>query len=175
MGWYNETKTQGSSGSGKFFKLGDGDKAKVIVLGEPWKKETHWVGGKTETCTGPGCEFCAEGIKRSQRFALQVYSMTEKCLQIWEMPWGVYNDLGEEIADWGDQDCAMQIRRTGTGKDTRYKLRAGKVDSDTLETAKSEFEMPHDLTEYGFEGLMAAAPKAMPMTPDAGDDSDLPF
>ena len=89
---------------GEFFKLGDGDSARVVFTGAP---------GPKKTTTAPWGEI--------SRYPTPLYNLESKCAQTWDLSSTVLKELLRVRRKHG-VDCVYEVERVGSGLDTEYRL-----------------------------------------------------
>lgn len=160
MGWGAATKLAKQSGGGKFLRLEDGDRCQVVVMSEPHVKYVIWdqeQGKSVQVAPGQG----------KPRFFLSVYNVGQKAPQILEMSGRVFEDVSKELEGAG-YESILTIKRSGTGKDTRYAILASGQPDAALRAALEVEADPFDLVdEVGAEPVPEPGADAAP--------SDVPF
>ncbi len=107
-----------------FVRLKDGESVKGVLRGEPYEFRTHWIGQRTELCTGPECVNCKAGSKSSFRFRVNFIVRGEDgkfTPRIFEQGWKMYKDLNGLNTEYDLERTVIKITRHGAGKnDTTY-------------------------------------------------------
>ncbi|MBI3184648.1 MAG: hypothetical protein HYZ28_21130 [Myxococcales bacterium] len=109
-------------GGGQWVKLaGDGDKAVVVFLGEPYPREVCFVDGKYMPFDE---KLKAQGLKPSLRVALNVALYDTKEVKVLEQGVVFFKDLVQIRAKYGLDKWAFEVQRHGAAKDpkTTYSL-----------------------------------------------------
>lgn len=135
-------------GTGKYLRLqNDGDKEVLAFLGEPLAREVIW-NEKDETYdpAPPGAE------KASLRVSINVYSVTAKKVQIFEMSIMVFQTMLAVKEKYGLANWYFEVKRSGAAKSpkTTYSILPEKniPDADKADLAKLElFDLKKDAEE----------------------------
>ncbi len=117
-GWElsDELATQHEGGSSVFLKLtGDGDRAVVVFVGEPFPFQVCFLDNRYQAFDG---ELKAAGHKPSARFAINVALYESKEVKIWEMSPAVYRDVRRVLKKCGP-DRSYEIQRHGAPRDMK--------------------------------------------------------
>ena len=111
---------QHDQGSGTWLKLpNDGDTAVVVFLGEPYPREACFADGRYQLFND---EPRARGFKPSLRVGLNVAMYESREVKVLEQGVVFFKDLIEVRNKYGLENWAFEIKRHGTGKDTRYSI-----------------------------------------------------
>ncbi len=94
----------------------DGDKAKVVVLGDPFPREVCFVDGKYMPFDE---KLKAEGHKPSLRVAFNVAMLDTKEVKVLEQGVVFFKDLCQVREKYGLEKWAFEIRRNGAAKDPK--------------------------------------------------------
>jgi hypothetical protein len=146
MGWDDAIKAaQGGGGGSRFLKLASGEKAEIVFLDEPHSWRTTWPDGGTST-----------------RFAFNVWNVGTCELQICEMSTTVFRLVVEardtyEQHHGGLDKIVFVLKRTGTGKETKYSLLFLRACSQD-ESKKIAAAEPYMLSDYCMDNNPAATP-----------------
>lgn len=183
MGWNNATKAADSfRPQGRYFKLDDGKKAKLLFLGEPMVRFSRWADGRSVVESGP-----VNGA--GPRYISVVYNLDAGICQQMEMSPTVFRQVGEEIGAAPDPSkLVVNIKRTGLGKETTYSvMEAGQVDEQRYREA-GQADMARDWDIGDLEGIMTLdealalagdEPSKLSASPPpasgAAPDDDIPF
>lgn len=123
MAWKPERNVDPGAGeAGAWLNWNDGETKELVVLNDqPIKHIVHWVEGKGQPCTGRDCGACRIGVRASQRYTVHAWCDGE--ITRWEMALLTWRDLAA-LAEMSGQLRGLQlrVRRTGTGRQTRYNL-----------------------------------------------------
>ena len=104
-------------GSSTWLKLAnDGDKAVVVVLGEPFPREVCFAEGKYMPFDE---KLKAEGYKASLRVAFNVALFDTKEVKVLEQGVVFFKDLMQVREKYGLDKWAFEIRRNGAAKDPK--------------------------------------------------------
>jgi hypothetical protein len=104
-------------GNSTWLKLvNDGDKAVVVVLGEPYPREVCFVDGKYMPFDE---KLKAEGHKASLRVAFNVAIFDTKEIKVLEQGVVFFKDLMQVREKYGLDKWAFEIRRNGAAKDPK--------------------------------------------------------
>lgn len=104
-------------GSSTWLKLaGDGDKAVVVFLGEPFPREVCFVDGKYVPFDD---KLKAQGLKPSLRVALNVALYDTKEVKVLEQGVIFFKDLVRVREKYGIERWAFEIQRHGAAKDPK--------------------------------------------------------
>jgi hypothetical protein len=104
-------------GNSTWLKLvNDGDKAVVVVLGEPYPREVCFVDGKYMPFDE---KLKAEGHKASLRVAFNVAQFDTKEVKVLEQGVVFFKDLMQVREKYGLDKWAFEIRRNGAAKDPK--------------------------------------------------------
>lgn len=104
-------------GSSTWLKLaGDGDKAVVVFLGEPFPREVCFVDGKYMPFDD---KLKAQGLKPSLRVALNVALYDTKEVKVLEQGVTFFKDLVRVREKYGIERWAFEIQRHGAAKDPK--------------------------------------------------------
>lgn len=115
-----DQEVQSGGGSNDFLKLKDQETATGVFRGEVYHFRTHWLGSKSDPCTGQGCSHCASGNKPKFRFRLN-FVTNDFNVKIFEGGPQIYNMLKElHSSDYNLERSWVKIKRNGTGTDTNY-------------------------------------------------------
>lgn len=114
--------------SGKYLKIEPGRPVDVHVLTKSEDvvvKYNHGYGKEQMPCTGVGCDSCAEGIKRQQRFIINIYDRSDQKVKIFEfgpMIAGQIRDIAEMLKESNQtvHDIDLRIKKTVEGEKTSY-------------------------------------------------------
>jgi hypothetical protein len=118
-----------AGGSG-FLKMADGESVEgLVVLDKPKFFFTHWIGTKSELCTGD-CSYCRAGEGRRSRFRVNFIhkegdKWVAKILEQGTKFWLELQDLDEDGHDF--KKTAVKIKRRGLKLETVYKITASKL------------------------------------------------
>lgn len=113
---------QAEPSKGNFLSWDAGEYKDLVILSENGTKtERHWVEGKAQECSGPGCLFCSTGVKKTLRWTVLTECEGE------ELPWEMSNTTFfgvEDVAEMvgGLKDLRLRVTRHGTGMKTRYSV-----------------------------------------------------
>ncbi len=109
-------------GVADFVKWDDGEIKELVILNDqPITYTLHWISGQPEPCKGPGCGACQMGIRPSRRYVVWVQTGNDQLL--WEMAMLTWRDLATIAEMQGAlRGLHLRVKRTGTGRDTRYTL-----------------------------------------------------
>ncbi len=138
MGWKPRSDVDpGQAVEGGWLNWNDGETKELIVINDqPVKHVIHWVQGKGQPCTGPGCGACNLGIRASQRFTVMTLYDGEQSR--WEMALLTWRDLAVIAEMQGTlRGLRLRVHRSGTGRNTRYTLIADGI--------ADESELPPDV------------------------------
>ena len=146
------------SSGGDYLKFEDGKEYKIRVASQPYvflDTFTNKATGETRTST---------------KYALAIWNLTADAAQILQLPITGFRSL-QAVAideDWGDpQSFNVNIKRTGTGTDTRYNI-IPTPNRDPLDAEK--------LAAVEAIDVVAAIPNAIPMAQVvAGEDVPAPM
>ncbi|HEY3447289.1 MAG TPA: hypothetical protein VGK67_13030 [Myxococcales bacterium] len=94
----------------------DGDKAKVVVLGDPFPREVCFADGKYMPFDE---KLKAEGHKPSLRVAFNVAMLDTKEVKVLEQGVVFFKDLCQVREKYGLDKWAFEIRRNGAAKDPK--------------------------------------------------------
>ena len=138
----------------------DGDRAVVVVLGDPFPREVVFIDNKYVVLTE---KLKAEGNKGSLRVAFNVAMFDTKEVKVLEQGVVFFKDLNQVREKYGLTKWAFEIRRSGAAKDpkTTYSI----LPEHQLSPAQQqEFQKLalHDLVAV-YQG--ASAEEAKPATP----------
>jgi hypothetical protein len=104
---------------GQWLRLqNDGDKTKVVFLGEPYPREVYFVDNKYHLAS-PSLR--AEGHRVSLRIAFAVALLDTREVKVFEQGLGFFKDLLEVKEKYGLDRWAFQIKRIGAAKDPKTK------------------------------------------------------
>lgn len=149
-----EFKAAKESSLGKhFISLKDGEEVIGVFYGNPSTFNQHWVDNKSEPCTGDSsCGPCAEGIRKSFRFRLNliVSENGRPVAKILEQGRKLYKALSELNNEYPLEDHYVKIKRTGkTMNDTVYTALPLKKEmtSETKRTLSDVRLLPTDPTD----------------------------
>jgi hypothetical protein len=116
------TEKHMNANSGLFVRLAnDRDKVVGVFLGEPYARETHWIGERYELCTGEGCRLCAEGTRASLRVALNLYVPAEGQVKVMEGSASWFKDVMKARTKYGLDKWMFEIERQGAAGDPKTK------------------------------------------------------
>ena len=107
---------------GNFLSWDAGESKDLVILSKHGiESYTHWVAGESRDCIGEGCSLCAEGLKRTIRWAILVECEGE------ELPWKMSNTTFFGVEDVAEmvghlKDLRLRVTRHGTGVKTRYSV-----------------------------------------------------
>jgi hypothetical protein len=106
-------------GGGQWLRLqNDGDKVKVVFLGEPYPREVCFVDNKYLIATD---SLRAEGHRVSLRIAFAVGLLDTREVKVFEQGVGFFKDLIQVKEKYGLDRWAFEIRRAGAAKDPKTK------------------------------------------------------
>lgn len=128
-------------GGGKFFKLADGEKAVIrLISDEPLLRNSSYQGGPPST-----------------RYSWVVYNHDAEQAQIMDQSVMVYKSIENmAVSRWGDPTTYdVEIKRTGTGTETRYWLTPLPNSQDLTREQKTE-AAAIDLKEQFPNGVYAS-------------------
>lgn len=112
--WEDANRKANEYDQGDWLKLGDGDKAVVAFLGEPFAREVAWNGTHYEP-------FDPEKHPRgSLRTALNVYNVQLRRVQIFDANLPTFRQILKVRGKYGLDGQLYEISRSGTGRDTEY-------------------------------------------------------
>jgi hypothetical protein len=104
---------------GQWLRLqNDGDKTKVVFLGEPYPREVCFVDNKYLLASD---SLRAEGHRVSLRIAFAVALLDTREVKVFEQGVGFFKDLLEVKEKYGLERWAFQIKRIGAAKDPKTK------------------------------------------------------
>jgi len=104
-------------GSSTWLKLvNDGDKAVVVVLGEPYPREVCFVDGKYAPFDE---KLKAQGFKPSLRVAFNVALLDTREVKVLEQGVVFFKDLCQVREKYGLEKWAFEVRRNGAAKDPK--------------------------------------------------------
>lgn len=146
MSWAKaKEQAQAATSAGKFFKLENKQKARVVFLGEPYGVEREFEG------------------KKSTRIAVNLVNVASiDTVQVWEMSPSTFNALFDQIEVKG-QNAVYVVSRNGEGFKTSYSFIHEKDLTDEQKNKLAKLEL-HDLG--------SGSPDA---GNDAGDEDEVPF
>ena len=106
--------------AGTFVRLEAGEVMDLTVLSaEPVKDVTHWVGGRSQACTGPQCPFCLAGDRPRTRWSVEVETPEGK--RTWDLSNTAMIALENAATTVGTlQGLRVRVTRQGTGYATTY-------------------------------------------------------
>jgi len=115
-----ESKEDGKN----FLKLKDGDSVTGVFRGNLYEFDIHWVGNRSQECTGPECDEC---MRSKKKFRFRLNFVTKEngvCVpKIFEQGWKVYRHLKAVHADYNLEKTIVKISRKGSGtQDTSYTI-----------------------------------------------------
>lgn len=170
--------SSGSEDSKSFVKLKDKESVRGVFRGDVHKFRQHWVGMKSEVCTGtadcPGCK-AQPNKKPAFRFRLNMVVKEGEgyVAKIFEGGWTTFEQLIEINKEIPLENHLVKISRSGTGMDTTYTVIALPNGTVTPEQeAKLKQVTLLDLRPGVENKPEAASPDQAPFTED---DSDIPF
>lgn len=114
-----------SDSHGEFTKFEAGKPVTLHIIGtEPKKSMEHWANNKmVGLCTGADCENCKAGMKKTLRFSVGVFNLTNKRVETLKQGIQVFGQIKNirEAYDGTIDGLDMVITRSGTGAlDTEY-------------------------------------------------------
>jgi hypothetical protein len=160
------------TGGGKYLRLkGDGDKAKIVVMGQPMER---WAWKDDEGRVQNGVpERAKEHSDHWVSYMIPVYDTDHKIPAILDMSPGLFKDLCSFFEDFSEERIVL-IKRVGLGKNTSWQVNnLSELTEAQLATIKRE--QPYDLRE---EGCVPMSPVPSPRqtgTPSPGADDEVPF
>lgn len=150
-----------------FLRVSDGESVGFVIVSEkPSTIYQHWLQGMSFECAGPGCPFCAKGMRPSARFELTIDRNGE--LLQWGFGRRVFVMLtflsGERPHYAG---MTVQLTRVGVGTDTQWRLAEltepmpSPPEKTRQEREAEEVELPPDVQEliFAVKELQALEPK----------------
>src|SRR4051812_6524082 len=129
--------------SGKFLKIEAGRSVDIHILTESKDvvvRYNHGFGKEQLSCSGDACNMCADGEKRSQRFAINVLDRADSKVKIFEfgpMVAGQIREIAEMLKEDNQtvHDIDLRIKKIVEGEKTSYitmqRPSAGKIPADT--------------------------------------------
>lgn len=108
--------------SANWCKWTDGETKTLRILSRsPTRADRHWVGQRSQDCTGPQCALCNAGVPKSTRWHIQVEGPDGQ--QTWDMANLTFSAL-EDVAEMVGtlHNLTVQVKRHGTGRQTRYSI-----------------------------------------------------
>lgn len=162
------------SGGGKYIRLkNDGDKAKVVVMGDPMERWAY------RDASGNVANGSADQAKAHAdhwvSYMVPVYDTEHKIPAILDMSPGLFKDLCGFFEDFST-DRIVLIKRTGLGKNTSWSV--NNLSELTVEQkATINREQPYDLQAEGCTPMLATSTSsAQPAATQAEQaDDDIPF
>lgn len=156
-GWdENEELANRNEGGGDLRRLEDHDDfATGVLLGEPFGRELHWLqaAGQWVECGGDGCQHCAEGISRSLKFWVNMFTLAigngEKVsekpnkIEVFETSKRGFKNIVTAKKKYGLSKAALEIKRSGGKGDTEttynvfYDTAVSELPEETQEAIKS--------------------------------------
>ena len=130
-----------------FITLKDGDSATGVLVGDPLVFHTHWVGARSQLCTGPTtCDQCKGGAKQTFRFRLNMIVAGDNgkpVAKVLEQGYKLYCQLDAINAEVPLEGIYLKIKRTGQSKnDTIYTaLQANKVMTADTKRALTDIKL----------------------------------
>ncbi len=125
MQFKKNSETGGTSGK-HFVKLKDKESIVGVFRGDPYDFRQHWVGSKSQVCTGTDCAECAKKNKAGFRFRLNFITRDPNgkfVAQIFEQGWNVYENLRSlHESDYDLERTILRITRNGVEKQTSYTI-----------------------------------------------------
>ena len=111
---------QHDQGGGAWLKLpNDGDTAVMVFLGEPFPREACFADGRYQLFNE---DLRGRGFKASLRVGFNVALYESREVKVLEQGVVFFKDLIEVRNKYGLEKWAFEIKRHGTGKETRYSI-----------------------------------------------------
>ena len=122
MGWPQKQSYDDSDS----LKLEVGKVVKVQLLeDEPESYFTHFVGGKSQKCTYPECEFCAQKVRRDEKGSMKVRDTADGKEKRLKGTAALFMALHEAVEMCGgSKSFIFAMKATGEKKDRRYHVSA---------------------------------------------------
>jgi hypothetical protein len=151
----------------------DGDRAVVVILGEPYPREVCFVDGRFIAFTEA---MKNQGLKPSLRIAFNVAMYDSKEVRVLEQGVTFFKDLVQVRTKYGLDKWAFEIRRHGASKDLKTHYSILPERQLTAEEQKAFASLPlHDLERLYAEGdtppVAAPAPPPEKKSNGNGDDA----
>jgi len=119
-----ERPRKGSGGAKKddFIRLKDKESIVGIFFGNPIDFESHWIGDRSETCSGDDCDICAEGREPTFKFRINFITRINGALEskIFESSGETYEGLKVLHKKYDLEKYTVEITRNGSGTKTKY-------------------------------------------------------
>lgn len=106
---------------GLWLHLELGDQLEVIVLNdEPYRYESHWVGGRSTGCSGAACDFCRAHLARQWRWVLSVQDSRSAGVCLLEIGAPCAAGMQVQLEQTGEQlkGSTWLLSKTGRGRGT---------------------------------------------------------
>jgi hypothetical protein len=176
MSWgkYKQRANSNSgTGGGKYLRLkGDGDKAKVVVMGAPMERWA-WKDANGSIQNGSPNDAKAHA-DHWVSYMVPVYDTENKIPAILDMSPGLFKDLCSFFEDFSEERIVL-IKRVGLGKNTSWQVN-NLSELTESQRAAIKAEQPYDLREEGCVPMMVASDKPSAMPPKAPPaDEEVPF
>lgn len=147
----------------RFLRLDDGEEAEIVIVGD--ERSANVVGwGRDARLAREG-----EEEKVKWRFAVNVYNVTSRSMQVFEGGLRLARDIS---AKKGGKTGVLRLSREGSGPKTRYSVKLLR-DLDADEIAHLKTCQRHDLSML-WSGASLSAPSPA-RAGSAVSDVDLPF
>ncbi len=108
--WNEAIDAANEATGGMYLKLpNDGDSIVGVFVGKPIKRKVKWVEGSGFVQDDTG----------NWRFWLNLYVPAENSTKVWETSKTTMQAVGAALTKYGE-GCSFEIKRSGTGKETKY-------------------------------------------------------
>lgn len=133
-----------AAAGGLFVRLKDhGDKARVVIVGDPEVRKVYWEGEKSYQWT-EGC-----GHKPKNRWLLNAFDVDERKMKIIECNLQLFQAFAAVRDKFPFADWILEVKRNGRARDTKTTYSV--LPDKQLDAAQRTYILkqdPHDLTQY---------------------------
>jgi hypothetical protein len=128
----------------------DRDRVVGAFCGEPLVRHTHWVDGRSETCTGDGCRLCSQRRQRRVRATMNFYVPARRKMRVIEGGERFLKDIVKVWEKYGLDGWLYEVERHGKFGDSKtyYTILPERPIDQFLQVEMKTVEL-HDLESIG--------------------------
>lgn len=153
-----------------FVKLADKERTLLVPMGDLFVRKKHWAGNSSEECTAPNCQYCDKGDKVKTSWLTNVFDAETKTMKVWELSYYTAEDFYDESED-APEWMVYSVKRLGTEKKTKYKVRADAELPVDLQRVANALEL-HGLEQFGGKPMRPLQQQTRDERPDPDPHRD---